>query len=171
MHQHEALAAFPPIVRRVMESASPELLVQRPAAGGFSLIENAWHLADLEVEGYSMRLSRLLSEAAPSFADFDGETIARERDYLHLPLAPALEKFERARAANVARIAAATRGDLQRSGDQEGVGTVTFERVIAMMGDHDASHAVELTDLCRELGIEPPAELAEWAHVPFERTA
>ena len=148
------LATFPSLVRQWMESVPPELLIQRPASGGFALVENAWHLADLEVEGYGVRLRRLLAESFPALPDFQGDVIARERDYLQLPLAPALDRFERARAENMALINAATEEDRQRTGKQEGVGTVTFERVIAMMAEHDASHTDEIAALRRELGLE-----------------
>jgi len=147
------LAAFPSEVRQWMESVPPELLTRKPAAGGLALVENAWHLADLEVEGYGLRLRRLLAETSPALPDFPGDTIARERDYLHLPLAPALDRFARARAENIALINAASEGDKLRSGKQEGVGTVTFERVVEMMAEHDTGHADEIAALREELGV------------------
>lgn len=150
------LAAFPSVIRRWLEPVPQELLTKPPAAGGLALIENAWHLADLEAEGYGVRLRRLLAENSPALPDFQGDVIARERDYLHLPLAPALDRFEQARAENIALIDAATEADLRRTGEQEGVGTVTFERVVAMMAEHDAGHAEEIAALRRELGINPP---------------
>lgn len=136
-----------------MESVPEELLMRKPAAGGLALVENAWHLADLEVEGYGLRLRRLLAETSPALPDFPGDIIARERDYLHLPLAPALDRFARARAENLALINAASADDKLRTGKQEGVGTVTFERVVAMMAEHDAGHADEIAALREELGI------------------
>ena len=147
------LATFPSVVRGWMESVPQELLTKQPAAGGLALVENAWHLADLEVEGYGVRLRRLLAESSPMLPDFQGDVIARERDYLHLPLAPALERFEQARAENIALINAATDADRHRTGEQEGVGIVTFERVVEMMAEHDAGHAEEIAALRRELGI------------------
>jgi hypothetical protein len=137
-----------------MESVPQELLTKQPAAGGLALIENAWHLADLEVEGYGVRLRRLLAESSPSLPDFQGDVIARERDYLHLPLAPALERFEQARAENIALINTASEADRRRTGEQEGVGIVTFARVVEMMAEHDAGHADEIAALRRELGIK-----------------
>jgi DinB superfamily len=147
------LAAFPSAVRQWMESVSPELLTKKPAAGGLTLVENAWHLADLEVEGYGVRLRRLLAEISPALPDFQGDVIAKKRDYLHLPLAPALDRFERARAENLALINAASEEDRRRSGKQEGVGTVTFERVVEMMAEHDTGHADEIAALRAELGV------------------
>jgi hypothetical protein len=148
------LASFPSAVRRWMESVPQELLTKQPAAGGLALVENAWHLADLEVEGYGVRLRRLLAESSPALPDFQGDVLARERDYLHLPLAPALDRFEQARAENLALIHAATDADRRRTGEQEGVGIVTFAHVVEMMAEHDASHADEIAALRRELGIE-----------------
>jgi hypothetical protein len=154
------LAAFPSVVRQLIESAPPELLTKRSSTGGFALIENAWHLADIEVEGYAVRLRRLLKEKSPLLPDFKGDVIAADRDYLHLPLEPALERFEKARAENLALINATSDEDRQRSGEQEGVGTVTFARVVEMMAEHDASHAAEIAELLR--GDErPPAAGAE----------
>jgi len=147
----EELRTFPVMLRRLMESVPQELLTQRPAAGGFSLIENAWHLADLEVEGYGIRLRRLLDETRPALPDFRGDEIARDRGYRFLPLGSALERFERARAENMRIIDAASDEERQREGEQDGVGTVTFARVIEMMQQHDREHADEMTALCDEL--------------------
>lgn len=145
------LAAFPSVVRQLIESAPPELLTRRSSTGGFALVENAWHLADLEVEGYGVRLRRLLKEKSPTLPDFQGDVVAKDREYLNLPLEPALQRFEAARAENLALIDRASEEDRQRSGEQEGVGTVTFARVVEMMAEHDLSHAAELAALREEL--------------------
>lgn len=50
------LTAWPPMLRKLLESVPHEKLTQRSAAGGFALVEHVWHLADLEVEGYGVRL-------------------------------------------------------------------------------------------------------------------
>lgn len=150
------LASFPSVVRQLIESAPPELLTRKPANGGLALIENAWHLADIEVEGYGVRLRRLLAEESPSLPDFRGDVIAADRDYLHLPLEPALQRFERARAENIALIEAASEAQKQRGGEQEGVGRVTFARVVEMMAEHDRSHAAELAELLSSSPLSPP---------------
>ena len=70
--------------------------------------------------------SRLLAETAPALPDFDGDRIARERDYLAGDAGLALEVFERARTRNIARLAALDAAALARRGTQEGVGEVTL---------------------------------------------
>jgi hypothetical protein len=152
MTVHE-LSAFPPMLRRMMESVPQELLTHRSAAGNFSMVETAWHLADLEVEGYGIRLRRLLDEPRPTLPDFQGDVLAEQRGYRHLPLDLALDRFEKARAENVKIIEAASDEDRKREGEQEGLGTVTFERVVSMMEQHDREHREELEALCDELGI------------------
>jgi hypothetical protein len=147
------LTAWPPILRRMLESFPVEALTQRPAAGGFAMIEHAWHLADLEVEGYGVCLRRLLDETNPALSDFRGDIVAEERAYIRLPLAPALDRFEHARNENAALIASASEEQRRREGVQEGVRIVTFARVAEMMDEHDREHAIELLSLVAELGV------------------
>ena len=71
---------------------------------GFSPVEQCWHLADLEREGYGVRIRRLLTEDEPALPDFDGERVARERDYKSLSLTEGLAAFRRARAENLAAL-------------------------------------------------------------------
>src|SRR5262245_35174904 len=74
-----------------------------PGPGGaFCPLEHVWHLADLEREGFAVRISRLQAEAEPVLADFDGARIAAERNYRSLPFDQGLQAFVAARAANIA---------------------------------------------------------------------
>jgi hypothetical protein len=76
------LAETPAIVHAAVVDAMPARLRQRPAPEAFSLVEHACHLRDLECEGYNLRLQRMLGEENPALAGFEGDVIARERDYL-----------------------------------------------------------------------------------------
>jgi len=75
-------------------------------ADGVSAVEQCWHLADLEREGYAVRIRRLLTEVEPALPDFDGERVAHERNYKSLSLEDGLEAFRRARAENLAALRA-----------------------------------------------------------------
>lgn len=132
-----------------------------PPAGGFSLVEQAWHLADLEREGYRERIRRLLAEEDPLLADFDGDRLARERSYRTRSLPEAVAAFAEARAANVALLRAlGTRDVWERSGRQEGVGPVALRDIPRMMREHDAAHREEIAALLA--GTTAPGEPA-WA--------
>lgn len=145
----DQLRAFPDQLRALIASAPPERLRVRGSDGTFALVEQAWHLADLEVEGYGVRIRRLMEEEHPALPDFQGDVVARERNYIALELEPALQRFAEARRANVALLETIT--DWERSGEQEGVGRVTLRRVAEMMAEHDAGHAAELHALLGEI--------------------
>jgi hypothetical protein len=117
----------------------------RPGPDGVSPVEICWHLADLEAEGYNVRINRLLGEEHPRLPDFDGAAIARNRNYRRLPLGDALNLFRYVRRANVAILRRLTEEQWKRSGTQEGVGPVALCDVPAMMAQHDASHRKEVT--------------------------
>jgi hypothetical protein len=147
----DSLRTFPDALRSIVEAVPPALLRTRARDGSFAVVEHAWHLADLEVDGYGERLQRIADEDEPAIADFKGDVVAEQRRYLELELEPALKRFAAARAANVARMERFTDEQWQRAGMQEGVGRVTLARVAEMMAAHDAGHAAELHALHSEL--------------------
>jgi len=123
-------------------------------AGGFCMIEQAWHLADLEREGYGERIRRLLAEDDPRLPDFDGARVAAERDYRSKPLAEGVAAFAAARAANLARLRAIPVAARARRGRQDGVGPITLADIPRMMREHDDSHREEIAALLA--GLTPP---------------
>jgi DinB superfamily len=147
----DKLRVFPAELRALLASAPSTHLRQRAADGTFALVEQAWHLADLEAEGYGARIEKMLAEDEPELPDFRGDVVAEERRYLELELEPALRKFEETRARNVARLETLTNEQLQRGGEQQGVGRVTIARVAELMAEHDAGHAREVRALLNEL--------------------
>src|SRR5260370_33018590 len=115
------LAETAKILARVV-AAVPTSLV-RVRSGPFALVEHLWHMADLEREGFGARIARLMAEDDPFLPDFDGERMAREREYLRKDAASGLAAFAAARAENLARLLAAP--DPARAGRQESVGAVS----------------------------------------------
>jgi DinB family protein len=118
-----------------------------PSGGGFSIVEHAWHLADLEHEGFGARLRRLLTEDDPALPDFDGARLARERNYVGRPLDGGLAAFVAARAANLAVLRSVPAESWAWAGRQEGVGVVTLNDVPRLMREHDDSHREEIDAL------------------------
>jgi hypothetical protein len=121
-----------------------------PASGGFCLVEHAWHMADLEREGFGVRLRRLLEEVDPFLPDFDGDRAARERRYAARPLEAGIEAFAAARAANLTLLRSLAPEAWTRGGTQEGVGRLTLAEVPGMMLRHDRQHADEIAALVAE---------------------
>jgi len=112
--------------------------------GAFSPVEQCWHLADLEREGFAVRIRRLLSDTDPYLPDFDGDQVAKEREYRKRSLPEAIRAFREARAANLVTLRAVPPAEWSRSGTQEGVGRVALCDLPHMMAEHDASHRADI---------------------------
>jgi DinB superfamily len=112
--------------------------------GGFSPVEQCWHLADLEREGFAVRIRRLLSEVDPILADFDGDRAAAERQYRLKSVGDGIKAFREARAANLALIRAIAADAWSRTGTQEGVGRVALCDMPSIMAQHDRAHRAEI---------------------------
>jgi DinB family protein len=119
--------------------------------GTFSPVEQCWHLADLEREGFGARIVRLLSEEDPVLPDFDGLRVAQERGYKRLSLADGLRAFRVAREGTLAMLRSIRAlPEWERSGRQEGVGKVALCDLPAMIAEHDASHRGEIEAWMKE---------------------
>ena len=107
-------------------------------------VEQCWHLADLEREGFGARILRLLDEEDPFLPDFDGARLARERQYRSRSLAEGLAAFRAGRQANLALLRTVAPEQWSRAGTQEGVGPVALCDLPSMMAEHDAGHRAEI---------------------------
>ena len=141
------LEAFPSFLRDAAPRADVETARRPGPAGTFSLVEQAWHLADLEREGYGLRIRRLLAEDRPTLPDFDGARAAREGNYRARSLDDGVATFAAARAENVRLLRSLSPEAWGRVGTQEGVGQIRVEDVTRMMRDHDAAHRREIEGL------------------------
>lgn len=150
----ESLEDTPRIIRQLTGGLEGAAKTWKPSAEEFSVLENVCHLADLEREGYGVRIARLTKEDAPFMADFDGGRVARERNYNSLDLSTALNDFTRAREEAVRTVRALSTEQLGRSGTLEGAGEITLARLLLMMREHDEAHLKDLRRLLEQLGKE-----------------
>jgi hypothetical protein len=132
-----------------LEDAFSTLDAEEARAAGpddtFSPVEQVWHLADLEREGFGVRIDRLARGDSPHLPDFDGAAIARARNYRALPLARGLAAFRAARERNLAALRAVASAEVwARSGVQDGVGAVSLCDMPGFMSQHDAAHRAEI---------------------------
>jgi hypothetical protein len=149
-----ALARMPQWLRDACAGLPADLAATPGTAGAFSALEQVWHLADLEREGFGLRIRRLQQEHNPQLSDFDGTRIARERNYRALSLTDGLRAFATARAENLATLAAVPAADWDRAGTQEGVGPVALCDMPLFLHQHDASHVAEIHAWRRHVGID-----------------
>jgi len=64
-------------LRGVAARLTGEQQRRKPSLEEFSLLEYVCHLRDLELEGYRVRIERMLREDRPLLPDFDGAKAAR----------------------------------------------------------------------------------------------
>ena len=146
------LAQMPDFLQAVFADLSPADVLLPGPDGSFSPVEQCWHLADLERDGYAVRIRRLLAEVDPVLPDFDGARVAVERRYKTLSIAAGIQAFRVARAANLATLRSVTADEWSRSGIQEGVGAVALCDLPGMMAGHDAGHRQEIDAWARMRG-------------------
>jgi len=147
-----ALRSMPAYLRAMFSSLSTAQARAGGPDGAFSPVEQVWHLADLEREGFGIRIDRLRRGSNPQLPNFDGAAVAAERDYRALSLAEGLQAFESAREHNLATLRSIDSPEVwAHSGTQEGVGTVSLCDMPAFMSQHDAAHRAEIEDWKRRV--------------------
>ena len=152
----DRLAAMPRLLQACVEGLPRTEWTRQPAPGLFSLVEHCCHLRDLEEEGYTLRLRRMLRENAPVLDDFDGGTVAAGRAYPGQDLTQAMQAFAEARSRNLLVFAGLERPALARTARFGEHGTINVIRLAELMAEHDAGHRGELEDLFRTFGVPFP---------------
>jgi len=140
----EVLAAMSGFLAGVLARCSNETLRHKPSAELFSVLEQVCHLRDIEIEGYTVRLERILAEHHPVLPDIDGSRLAIERRYNEEEVGPAFMAFRAAREKNLQRLRKLTMAELERKAVMDVAGEISLARLIAMWVAHDAGHRDEL---------------------------
>ncbi|HET6671177.1 MAG TPA: DinB family protein [Pyrinomonadaceae bacterium] len=147
-----SLEQTPLALARVFNQLSPADLKLK-TSDDFSALENICHLRDIEIEGYSERIVRILGEDNPSLADVDGARLAIERNYNEADGKTALDAFCAARGKNIDLLKNLSPEQLTRAGTLEGVGMINLETLMAMMVEHDQGHVAELLAIRRRVQL------------------
>jgi len=139
-----SLAGMPEFLQVAFAGLSADE-VRRPAPDGTPApVEQVWHLADLEREGFGERIRRLLDESEPHLPDFNGTQVAAERNYRARSFEEGLAAFAEARRRNVSTLRSLDAPSWLRRGTQEGVGDVSLCDIPSFMAQHDAAHRSEI---------------------------
>src|SRR5437764_1203189 len=127
------LAETPQVVRQLSRELTTDELKIKPADNEFSFLENVCHLRDIEQEGYTVRIDKLLNEDEPVLPDIDGAKLAQGRDYNSQNFETGLKEFARLRERNVGALSNLSPENLSRMGTFEGAGKITLKRLAVMM--------------------------------------
>jgi hypothetical protein len=151
-----ALAAMPERVAAYAAHVPARLRTRRPHGTGFSFVEHACHLRDLDAI-FAERIDAVRTLELPAIASVDGTALAEERDYLAQSLDGALAAFRTGRAALCATIAALQPAELARCGLRDGIRRMSVDELVRELLDHDRTHVLELDELIDELALPPLA--------------
>lgn len=117
-----------------------------PAGGGFSLVQQVWHLADVEQFGWAERFARLLAEVQPVLPGVDGDRLAIERRYQQRPWRAAARRFVAQRRRTLAALALCDGSVLRRPVTFSGQPATGADLLAALLA-HDREHRLEMAAL------------------------
>lgn len=106
----------------------------------FSVLEQACHLRDIEIDGYHLRFRRMLREDNPALESIDGYLLARERKYETQSPEKVLAEFRAARAQTIEMLSGLTDADWRRKGSFAEYGALTTAGLAHLLRSHDQQH-------------------------------
>jgi hypothetical protein len=121
----------------------------------FTAIEQICHIRDIEIDGYHVRLRRLLDEDQPSLVSIDSYQVARERGYPDASPGEIFAAFREARVVTVGLLESLSDSQWRRSGVFEGYGPVTVAGLAHYLCSHDQQHLAGLHWLLGQIASNP----------------
>jgi DNA-binding transcriptional ArsR family regulator/uncharacterized damage-inducible protein DinB len=133
-------------VRALCTVLAPDAGYERPPAGGFSLAEHLWHLADIETLGWTPRFERALAEKRPRLPGVDGDRQATEKRYQEQPWRGAARRFVSQRRRTLRCLARLEPAWLDKPVVFAGRDSCVGDLLAAMLS-HDQEHRAEMARL------------------------
>ena len=130
----------------------------------FTAIGQIAHVRDIEIDGYHLRIHRMLNEANPTLESIDGERLAQVRSYATADPIEVLGAFRLARARTSELISGLTSEQLARPAIFPGYGPLSLRSLVHYLCSHDQQHLAGLQWLLGKIeafrvppGTHPPA--------------
>jgi len=142
----DSLRSFPDRLEEHFAEVPREYLDWRPPSWEgipserFTAIGQLCHVRDIEIDGYHVRIRRMLEEKTPPLASIDSEALAGPRRYSEADPAEVLAAIRAARAKTVEMVAGLGDAELGRDGIFEGYGKLTLRALIHYLCSHDQQH-------------------------------
>jgi len=139
------LSDFPDRLERLFAAVPEPMRHWSPASWegvpseSLTALEQVCHLRDIEIDGYQLRLRRLLQEVNPLLESLDGYVLARERGYAQMDAAQALAAFRGARLRTLELLGGLDEAQWQRRGEFESA-AVTVQGLAHLLCSHDQQH-------------------------------
>jgi hypothetical protein len=110
----------------------------------FTALGQIAHVRDIELDGYHVRIQRMLNESNPVLESIDGEALAIQRSYATSNAADILPTFRQARAQTVEMILSLSSEQFDRQGVFPGYGQLTLRSLAHYLCSHDQQHLAGL---------------------------
>jgi hypothetical protein len=123
----------------------------------FSPVGQVCHVRDIEIDGYHVRIARMLDEERPDLVSLDGYELAGKRNYEATDARDALAAFRAARGATVKLLAGLTPVQLDRRGTFAEYGDLSLRSLVHYLSMHDSLHLACLDWLLGQLHSSEPA--------------
>lgn len=141
-----ALEAFPAQLEQLFEDFPGNYRHWAPASWdgipseSFTAIEQLCHVRDIEIDGYHVRLRRMIEEENPILLSIDGYELAEQRRYQTANPAEVLASIRTARGQTMQIIRSLTKTQFYRTGFFPDYGQLTVKALIHYLCSHDQQH-------------------------------
>lgn len=122
----------------------------------FSPLGQVCHVRDIEVEGYHVRVARMLAEDSPALVSLDSYELAGKSSYDAADPDEALAAFREARGKTLRLLEGLTEEQLRRPGTFGEYGAVTLRSVVHYLASHDHQHLACLDWLLGQIHATAP---------------
>lgn len=139
----EALAAFPALLRKRLQTLDDAVLRFRPQPDAWSIIEIVGHIVEVNALWVG-RIRHILAAEYPMFPPYNPDAAVRNRDYQHKQVDGLLTAFAEQRADLVAFAHLLQPTQLARTGEHAVRGTVSVADALAILAAHDQSHDAQI---------------------------
>ena len=106
----------------------------------FSPLGQLCHVRDIEIDGYHVRLRRMLDEDRPLLVSIDGDALAIERRYNDAYASDVLAAIREARRETLDLVSRLTPEQFARTGEFDGYGALTVRGLVHYLCSHDQQH-------------------------------
>lgn len=120
----------------------------------FSPLGQLCHVRDIEIDGYHVRLRRMLEEDRPRLVSLDSDALALERRYDDAGASDVLAAFREARRRTVDIVSRLTPAELARTGEFDGYGALTVRGLVHFLCSHDQQHLAGMQWLLGRIDAE-----------------
>jgi hypothetical protein len=148
----ERLAESPRRLAELLKDLPDEVARRKSPRGGWSIVENACHLRDVE-QVFAERITKTAYQDKPQFWMMNNDLIAERRAYVKADLTNVAADYARLREDTLTLLRALPPAVWQRAGLHPTRGETTIEALATILAGHDASHLDRIASLAAAVEV------------------